>query len=603
MSSMMKKKTGKGFKPTARPRVPGASQPARPLADTPPAPPTSQTPAPTTEQDASQSATPSAAREPLLQPGQSDNSPTQTSDKNAPLSTSSKTADSTADPTPAGTVPIPIENSSSLASIKSSQATTTAAKGSSSTPSAATRQSGSSGATERPAADASQPIPTIEIAPPEGDNQSSTEPTSATGSAKKRTPAKRAAGKRAAVPTEDENGEAADSEASPDGEAAGPKKRRPTRKMGATQDGEAAARQPRKRKQPSAEGAEGDATGTETPAPRKRRERSATPEDADQQTVDPSVLTLKDLTVDLRIGKKFKRYDEILQREREKQAKIAAARRQRALSKSGRDVSMDPSEPSGTPLPGIDKEDSTPAPVPVAPAQSQLDSLGPQFIEVDGQIVLDQRSLQVDAHARAEQRDLAEGITREEQEEHDFSHHVTSNSFLPKTSKIRGPNIWNEEDTELLYRGLRMFGTDFQMISAMFPGRTRRHVKMKFNREERLNPTRIHAVLVGEKTVKIDLQEYKQWTKRKEEFVPTETIMAEQRRAKAEFDAAQKAKEDEKKAAMEEKRRKLWADGEEEGAADLAAEEEEIRKKKKGKKKRKKDDLAMYGEIVEESLA
>ncbi|KAL9948194.1 Transcription factor TFIIIB component B [Verticillium nonalfalfae] len=593
MSSMMKKKTGKGFKPTARPRVPGASQPARPFADTPPAPATSQTPAPTTEQDASQSAMPSTTREPLLQPGQSEN---------APLSTSPKTGDSTADPTPTGTTPISVDNSSSLASIKSSQATTTAVKVSSSTPSAATRQSGSAGAT---AADASQPIPTIEIAPPEGDDQSSTEPTSATGSAKKQTPAKRVAGKRAAVSTEDENGEAAESETSPDGEAAGPKRRRPTRKMGATQDGEAAARQPRKRKQPSAEGAEGDATGAETPAPRKRRERSATPDDADQQTVDPSVLTLKDLTVDLRIGKKFKRYDEILQREREKQAKIAAARRQRALSKSGRGVSVDPSEPSGTPLPGIDKEDSTPAPVPVpvAPAQSQLDSLGPQFIEVDGQIVLDQRSLQVDAHARAEQRDLAEGITREEQEEHDFSHHVTSNSFLPKTSKIRGPNIWNEEDTELLYRGLRMFGTDFQMISAMFPGRTRRHVKMKFNREERLNPTRIHAVLVGEKTVKIDLQEYKQWTKRKEEFVPTETIMAEQRRAKAEFDAAQKAKEDEKKAAMEEKRRKLWADGEEEGAADLAAEEEEIRKKKKGKKKRKKDDLAMYGEIVEESLA
>ncbi|RBQ76351.1 hypothetical protein VDGD_09769 [Verticillium dahliae] len=600
MSSMMKKKTGKGFKPTARPRVPGASQPARHLADTPPAPPTSQTPAPTTEQDASQSATPSTTR--VLQPGHSDDAPIQSSDKNAPLSTSPKTADSTADPTPTGTTPIPIENGSSLASIKSSQATTTAVKVSSSAPSAATRQSGSAGATEHPAADASQPIPTIEIAPAEEDDQSSTEPTSA--KRKKQTPAKKAAGKRAAVPTEDENGEAAESETSPDGEAAGPKRRRPTRKMGAIQDGEAAARQPRKRKQPSAEGAEGEATGAETPAPRKRRERSATPDDADQQTVDPSVLTLKDLTVDLRIGKKFKRYDEILQREREKQAKIAAARKQRALSKSGRGVSMDPSEPSSTPLPGIDKEDSTPAPVPVAPAQLQLDSLGPQFIEVDGQIVLDQRSLQVDAHARAEQRDLAEGITREEQEEHDFSHHVTSNSFLPKTSKIRGPNIWNEEDTELLYRGLRMFGTDFQMISAMFPGRTRRHVKMKFNREERLNPTRIHAVLVGEKTVKIDLQEYKQWTKRKEEFVPTETIMAEQRRAKAEFDAAQKAKEDEKKAAMEEKRRKLWADGEEEGAAaDLAAEEEEIRKKKKGKKKRKKDDLAMYGEIVEESLA
>ncbi|EEY16467.1 conserved hypothetical protein [Verticillium alfalfae VaMs.102] len=592
MSSMMKKKTGKGFKPTARPRVPGASQPARPLTDTPPAPATSHTPAPTTEQDASQSATPSTTREPLLQHGQSEN---------APLSASPKTGDSTADPTPTGTTPIPIDNSSSLASIKSSQATATAVKVSSSTPSAATRQSGSAGAT---AADASQPIPTIEIAPPEGDDQSSTEPTSATGSAKKQTPAKRVAGKRAAVSTEDENGEAAESETSPDGEAAGPKKGDAQQERWARRRmGDAAARQPREEE--AAVGGGGRRGRHWSRDPRTQEAARAIGDAGRRRPANrgSSVLTLKDLTVDLRIGKKFKRYDEILQREREKQAKIAAARRQRALSKSGRGVSVDPSEPSGTPLPGIDKEDTTPAPVPMAPAQSQLDSLGPQFIEVDGQIVLDQRSLQVDAHARAEQRDLAEGITREEQEEHDFSHHVTSNSFLPKTSKIRGPNIWNEEDTELLYRGLRMFGTDFQMISAMFPGRTRRHVKMKFNREERLNPTRIHAVLVGEKTVKIDLQEYKQWTKRKEEFVPTETIMAEQRRAKAEFDAAQKAKEDEKKAAMEEKRRKLWADGEEEGAADLAAEEEEIRKKKKGKKKRKKDDLAMYGEIVEESLA
>lgn len=56
-----------------------------------------------------------------------------------------------------------------------------------------------------------------------------------------------------------------------------------------------------------------------------------------------------------------------------------------------------------------------------------------------------------------------------------------------------------------------MFGTDFETIASMFPEKTRRAVKLKFNREENLRPKRINAAVMvrGEKKVGIDLEEYK----------------------------------------------------------------------------------------------
>lgn len=167
-------------------------------------------------------------------------------------------------------------------------------------------------------------------------------------------------------------------------------------------------------------------------------------------------------------------------------------------------------------------------------------------------------------------------------EENDFTRLITSSSFM-NTSKLRGPNIWNDQETELFYRGLRMFGSDFEMISKMFPGKQRRHVKLKFNREERHNPKRIDAALIGEKTIKMDIDEYRGFTGAQYESV--EAIEAEQRKIQEGYEAERQRLIDEQAEIMRKKKEELFADedGEDNGA-----------KKKRGGKKKGKQAVA-YG--------
>lgn len=371
--------------------------------------------------------------------------------------------------------------------------------------------------------------------------------------------------------------------------AAAPKATRSRRRAPATteaggEDGDASAARPKKRTRRSAAAADGEATPAAT-KPRKRstataagekatskprRARSTTPDDSENKMVDLQTLKMSDLTRDLHIGKKFSRHDELRERERK-------ARLQAKLNKEGLAVNGDGSR-SETPLaeqsqkvkagtpggatPGAEGSEATPNGGP-APA-------GPQFRIVDGQIVVDQSSLVMDRHARAAAAQAGEDM--ETIEENDFTRLITSSSFM-NTSKLRGPNIWTDTETELFYRGLSMFGTEFQMISHMFPGKQRRHIKLKFNREERYNPTRIDAALIGEKTTKMDLEEYKSLTGA--EFESVESIMAEQRKIEEGYEAERQRIVDEQAEIMRKKREELFADD------DAAA------AKKKGKKKGK----------------
>lgn len=350
--------------------------------------------------------------------------------------------------------------------------------------------------------------------------------------------------------------QATQDEAGAEGETARPKKRQ--RKP--AEDG-AAPKEPRKRRAPAQNG---------TATPRNRRARSITPEDSESQVVDLQKLKMSDLTRDLHIGKKFSRHDELRERER----------RARLKSKLGPEGSRDSSETpeaSGqgekTGSPATQSEVASPASSGPAPPS------GPQFRIVDGQIVVDQSSLTVDRHARA----AAARGDMEIVEENDFTRLITSNSFM-NTSKLRGPNIWTDAETELFYRGLRMFGTDFEMISKMFPGKQRRHVKLKYNREERHCPRRIDAAVVGEKTVKMDLDEYKAFTG--SEFEPVENIEAEQRKIQEEYEAEQKRVADEQAEIMRKKREELFKDDDEGDA------------KKRKKKKRQTIVYGLNGEPI-----
>lgn len=334
-----------------------------------------------------------------------------------------------------------------------------------------------------------------------------------------------------------------------------PKKRQ--RKASENEDG-ATAPKPRQRKSSSQD-------GTTTPQTRARRARSVTPDDAEAQVVDLQNLKMTDLTKDLHIGKKFSRHDEL--RERERQSRLKTK-----LKKVVGDSSRDGSEVPETPPEDLSVKSksatptalSTPAPAPPS---------GPQFRIVDGQIIIDQSSLVMDRHARA----AATRGDMETVEENDFTRLITSSSFM-NTSKLKGPNIWTEEETELFYRGLRMFGTEFEMISKMFPNKQRRHVKLKYNREERHCPHLINAALIGEKTVRIDIDEYKAFTGI--EFESVESIEAEQRKIQEDFEAEQKRIADEQAEVMRKKREELFADedGNEDGSG---------KKKKKGKKRGK----------------
>jgi len=69
-------------------------------------------------------------------------------------------------------------------------------------------------------------------------------------------------------------------------------------------------------------------------------------------------------------------------------------------------------------------------------------------------------------------------------------------TYMNKTPRSR----WSKQDTELFYEALRQFGSDISMIQQLFPGRSRTQVKLKYKKEERQNPLRLHEALTTRST-------------------------------------------------------------------------------------------------------
>ncbi|KAI6381600.1 hypothetical protein MCOR25_001076 [Pyricularia grisea] len=295
-----------------------------------------------------------------------------------------------------------------------------------------------------------------------------------------------------------------------------------------------------------------------------RKERSVTPEDAEERAIDPSSLTMAELTKDLRIGKKFSRHDELRDRMKTLQEK---QREERRLRKANGGVTPGDEEATALATGEVpESSETTSAPTGAnagGGSSTQPAALGPQFEIINGEIVINQASLVHDRHAAA----MVDHGDMEEVEENDFTRMTNQATYLRPT-KIKGPNAWTKEETQQFYEYLRMFGTDFQTIANMFPGRMRRHVKMKFNREERHNPTGVNAALVGQKVVMIDLAEYQ--TRTGKALEPTADIEEEHRKRQEAHDAEQKRIQEEADAVQAEKRKKLLGTGTDNGTAKVA---------------------------------
>lgn len=219
----------------------------------------------------------------------------------------------------------------------------------------------------------------------------------------------------------------------------------------------------------------------------------------------------------------------------------------------------------------------------VAQAGSASQSQGEQLeMGEDGQFRLKATARVIDQGAEADRLFESMELVAED----DLTNRITHKSFLrnnkrhPHEFMLPGQGRrWNLKDTNDFYDALRMFGTDFMMISTLFPGATRRSIKLKFVREERADPEGIKEVLHGR--MNSDWGQYLTNSGREaSDFKDPDEIKRELEEEKLAFDVQIAAA---KEAAEEERRQKRLAGLDSEG--EEAAEKENANgKKKKGKK-------------------
>jgi transcription factor TFIIIB component B'' len=206
------------------------------------------------------------------------------------------------------------------------------------------------------------------------------------------------------------------------------------------------------------------------PQQRRGRRRAKTPEDAEDQKIQEDVVKMKDLCKDPKIGRKSKRgkelentnWNEVIRRQMAQKTDLAE-RRER-----GEDVD----EAEEDRLERLASANTVRRP-----------AAAPQMRIVNGQMVLDEESLRVNRHDR-------DALAVDEMEIVEENMHTRLVNSATWSKRVKGER-WDEESTDRFYESLSMFGTDFEMISRLFPGRTRREIKNKFNCEERKDPARI----------------------------------------------------------------------------------------------------------------
>jgi len=122
---------------------------------------------------------------------------------------------------------------------------------------------------------------------------------------------------------------------------------------------------------------------------------------------------------------------------------------------------------------------------PQAPLSGVKPIMAPQVQVIDGNIVINPQSLTV--NASVEKKVHAS----------EFRHVEENGNRLNAASYSRRVKAekWSKEDTELFYRAMTQFGTDFSLIARLFPGRTRRQVKRKYLIEDRADPRRVEAAI------------------------------------------------------------------------------------------------------------
>jgi transcription factor TFIIIB component B'' len=252
---------------------------------------------------------------------------------------------------------------------------------------------------------------------------------------------------------------------------------------------------------------------------RQKRTREKTPEDAENVEIASSVVKMSDLCKDTRTGKRSERSREIEMMDGTET--IRRQRERREVRENGRPPTLETVDQR---LERLEKERE-------AAEQGQVSA--PRMRLVNGKLVLDEASLQVDRHANAAA--LAEPM--EQVEESTLTRPVNAGTW----GKREKTEPWGEESTDRFYNALRMFGTDFGMISKIFPGRSRRQIKLKFNKEERTDSKRVTEALSGPRQL-MDIAKFSELTMT--EYQDPEAFAQELKAEAAAHEAEQKRQQE-----------------------------------------------------------
>ena len=301
----------------------------------------------------------------------------------------------------------------------------------------------------------------------------------------------------------------------------------------------------------------------------KRSRRAVTPEEAEHERREATEVKMSELCAD--DGKGRKSVTEAQLREMDRAA--FAKKKQEELQAIMGQSTPQPAAPEGTRLDRLG-------------AQRQREEViamnVPNTVIVNGEIQIDQSSLRIDRHAIAAVERNAEQLTAVE--ETHLSRKTNYGSWV-KRDKSGG---WNEVLVDRFYDGLKMFGTDFGMISKMFPGKTRHAIKLKFCKEEKEDAARIRATLLGEK-LPVELEEFQKMTG--EEYEDPAILEQDMEDDRKKLEEEQEAEKEAIEAARRERAEQAEAERvAAQGAESSAKENRRKNRRKKGSKRSKRKE-------------
>jgi transcription factor TFIIIB component B'' len=232
--------------------------------------------------------------------------------------------------------------------------------------------------------------------------------------------------------------------------------------------------------------ATGAPNGNGGPISRRKRKGKLGSEEAENHEIIPAEVKMADLVKDQGLGKTSKREIEMRKIDWEE---VKRKRREAEKEAAQEEQKQKEARKNGRPLP-------QPGP-----------HVAERLVLINGQMVIDESSRVIDRNADTA-RDAGE--LEEAIDEDHLTKRVNQATVGRKPGTIRTYSTWDDEETEQFYQGLRMFGTDFMMISKMFPGTSRALIKKKYTKEEKLNPEKIFTALNSK--VPVDLKAFSEMT-------------------------------------------------------------------------------------------